>query len=74
MYNKLPAENVLAVYFSALRWQRSQQWTKDECYCHVVECPRTEEKPPAADKTVAEKSRLFQFIVGVLTAAASAGR
>lgn len=43
--NKLLPKNVLAVYFSALRWQRSQQWTKDECYCHVVECPRTEEKP-----------------------------
>lgn len=43
--NKLLPKNVLAVYFSALRWQRSQQWTKDEYYCHVVECPRTEAKP-----------------------------
>ena len=43
--NKLLPKNVLAVYFSALRWQRSKQWTKDEYYCHVVECPRTEAKP-----------------------------
>ena len=43
--NKLLPENVLAVYFAALRWQRSQQWTKDEHYCHVVERPRSEAKP-----------------------------
>ena len=43
--NKLLPENVLAVYFAALRWQRSQQWTKDEHYCHVVERPRGEAKP-----------------------------
>ena len=43
--NKLLPDNLLAVYFAALRWQRSQQWTKDEHYCHVVERPQSEAKP-----------------------------
>ena len=38
--SKLLPENLLALYFTALRWLRSQQWTDEEHYCHVLEKPK----------------------------------
>ncbi|MBL6815138.1 MAG: DEAD/DEAH box helicase [Pseudomonadales bacterium] len=47
--NKLLPENLLALYFAALRWLRSQQWTDEEHYCHVLEKPRVAGQPHNPD-------------------------
>ena len=38
--SKLLPEKLLALYFTALRWLRSQRWTDEEHYCHVLEKPK----------------------------------
>ena len=47
--SKLLPDNLLALYFTALRWLRSQQWTDEEHYCHVLEKPKFADKQHGLD-------------------------